>query len=222
MPYFIRDVSALYIAAAMCGLSLAFFNVIVQNLVGIHDGRGRRIEPPAKSQIKPPNTITAPRTGSHPLLLFAGRSFFSRHFCAFTSSFRKSDRDGLFPACDLLAGASALQRSLLAFMHRPLDFRRRLLAVLCHRLSSIDTGPAGRVANPQNVVVSLILAACRKGPTGGKAPRVALLGYLRANQASADNQPSQMHTQLHLRSPGVSTGGIRFSKGMAWTAPRFT
>lgn len=35
VPYFIREMSALYIAAAMCGLSLAFFNVIVQNLVGI-------------------------------------------------------------------------------------------------------------------------------------------------------------------------------------------
>ena len=35
VPYFIRDVSSLYVAAAMCGLSLAFFNVIVQNLVGI-------------------------------------------------------------------------------------------------------------------------------------------------------------------------------------------
>lgn len=35
LPYFVREMSALYIAAAMSGLSLAFFHVTLQNLMGI-------------------------------------------------------------------------------------------------------------------------------------------------------------------------------------------
>lgn len=35
IPYFVRDLSAIYAAAALGGLALAFYNVLLQNLVGI-------------------------------------------------------------------------------------------------------------------------------------------------------------------------------------------
>ena len=44
VPYFSRELSALYVAAAMSGLSLAFYNVIVQNLVGILSKPHERIQ----------------------------------------------------------------------------------------------------------------------------------------------------------------------------------
>lgn len=44
VPYFARGLSALYVAAAMSGLSLAFYNVIVQNLVGILSKPQERVQ----------------------------------------------------------------------------------------------------------------------------------------------------------------------------------
>ena len=40
---------------------------------------------------------------------------------AFAAGFRQADRDGLLPALDGLATAAALERALLALVHRPLD-----------------------------------------------------------------------------------------------------
>ena len=44
VPYFANELPALYVAAAMSGLSLAFYNVIVQNLVGILSKPHERIQ----------------------------------------------------------------------------------------------------------------------------------------------------------------------------------
>jgi len=42
IPYFLRDLSAIYAAAALGGLALAFYNVLLQNLVGILSGPQQR------------------------------------------------------------------------------------------------------------------------------------------------------------------------------------
>ena len=35
LPYFVRDMGAFYVAAALCGLSIAFYHVTLQNLMGV-------------------------------------------------------------------------------------------------------------------------------------------------------------------------------------------
>jgi MFS family permease len=35
LPYYVRDIGAFYVAAALCGLSIAFYHVTLQNLVGV-------------------------------------------------------------------------------------------------------------------------------------------------------------------------------------------
>ena len=60
------------------------------------------------------------------------RAFLGRHLAAFLARLGEADRDRLLLAGHLLAGAAALQRSLLALVHRLLDLVRRLLAIRCH------------------------------------------------------------------------------------------
>ena len=35
LPYYVREIGTFYVAAAMCGLSIAFYHVTLQNLVGV-------------------------------------------------------------------------------------------------------------------------------------------------------------------------------------------
>jgi len=60
-----------------------------------------------------------------------------RHLGAFTPRLGQPDRDRLLAACDLAAGAAALQRAGVALFHRALDLGRCLLGIFsCH-----DTSP---------------------------------------------------------------------------------
>jgi hypothetical protein len=52
---------------------------------------------------------------------FAG-SLLAGHLAALAPSLRKPDRNRLFATLDFLAGSSALQRTPLSLVHRPLDF----------------------------------------------------------------------------------------------------
>src|SRR4029450_8494623 len=64
--------------------------------------------------------------GFRPLAL-AG--FLARHLGAFLARLRQANRDRLLAALDRSAGATTLQRAVLALVHRPFDARLRFHAV---------------------------------------------------------------------------------------------
>ena len=64
--------------------------------------------------------------------LLRGALLRRRHLVAFAARLGQADRDRLLLARHLLAGAAALQRAVLALVHRFVDLVRRLLAIRCH------------------------------------------------------------------------------------------
>src|SRR6185369_2852363 len=71
-----------------------------------------------------------------PLFLARGRAALLRHLAARAARFRKADGDRLLAARDLLAGAAATQRAVLALVHRALHLALGLLSVSGHCGSS--------------------------------------------------------------------------------------
>src|SRR6185437_317450 len=81
------------------------------------------------------------------LLLAAG--FLARHFRAGAARLGQADGDRLLAALHLAPGAAAAQRSLLALVHRALDFALGFLAVAGHGVSSgVDCARQQQEASP--------------------------------------------------------------------------